>query len=149
MGSLSAVALTIVSLVAVPLAQSRPDFSGTWTVVSPADSAGQEEAFEQDARTLSIGHPSKAGRHRRTYRLDGTETKSVWQSHGEDVVTVSRAVWDGATLVITEKTRYPDNRTLDARHTLSLTADGRLERTFTGRLNGEPVPDVKTVSRKR
>ena len=111
--------------------------------------AGQEETFAQDAGTLALGHASEGGHHRRTYRLDGTETKSVLQSHGEDIVTTSRAAWEGATLVIHETTRYPDNRTLEARRTLSLDPDGQLLRTFTGRMNGEALPEMKTVSRKR
>ena len=149
MGSLSAVVLMIATLVVALPAQSKPDFTGTWVVVSPADAAGQEETFAQDAGTLALGHASEGGHHRRTYRLDGTETKSVLQSHGEDIVTTSRAAWEGATLVIHETTRYPDNRTLEARRTLSLDPDGQLLRTFTGRMNGEALPEMKTVSRKR
>ena len=146
---LLAVVLTVAAAVAVPLAQSRPDFTGTWVVVSPADAAGQEETLAQEARTLAMGHASEGGHHRRTYRLDGTETKWVLQSHGEDVVTTSRAVWEGTTLVITAVTQYPGDRILDARHTLSLTTDGQLKRTFAGRLNGEPVPAVETIATRK
>lgn len=149
MPRLLVLAVVVASLSTPSAAQTRPDFSGTWIVVTPGDSTGQHETIVQTPATLSFRHPSEAGHHDRTYNLDGTATKSVWQSHGRDVVTNARTAWEGATLVIYEVTQYPEGRTLDSRRTLTINASGQLEQTFTGKLNGEVVPEVKTVSRRK
>jgi hypothetical protein len=137
------------ALSAGTFAQQRPNFSGTWIVVTPAGAAGQEETILQDEATLTRGHASEGGGHSFTYKLDGTETRQVMSSHGEDIVTLARASWDGDRLVITEATTYPDGRKRDAKSVWSLDSQGQLVIEFTERVAGKPPAAVKRVSKKK
>ena len=70
----------LIALTAVVAAgqNSKPNFSGTWLLVAPAEAAeetpGQEETITQTETTITFGHASEGGGHRMTYRLDGQET---------------------------------------------------------------------------
>ena len=57
-------------------AQTKPNFSGTWIVVTPAEGAGQEEVVRHTATTLSTSHASSSDGHDATYKLDGTESRN-------------------------------------------------------------------------
>ena len=119
-------------------AQKNPDFSGTWVVVSPADAAGQEETIKQDAKTLTKSHASEGGGgHSMTVRLDGGEVRNLLTSHGDEIVTLSKASWDGNRLVITEMTSYPDGRKRSSRAVWSLDADGHLNIEFIEDVEGK------------
>lgn len=74
------------------VAQAKPNFSGTWVVVSPAEAAGQEEQVRHTDTTLSTGHESEGGGHSATYKLDGSESRNELTSHGEKIVTLSKAL---------------------------------------------------------
>ena len=122
----TAIGLVLALVIQAAPAQQRPDFSGRWVGVSPAENAGNEEFITQDASTLRTGHASSGGGHSFSYKLDGTETRNVLVSHGEDIVTLSKAVWNGQQLVITEATTYPDGRKSQKRSVWSLDAQGQL-----------------------
>lgn len=55
--------------------KARPNFSGTWLLVAPADVAvqppGQEETITQTDATITFGHHSEGGGHQLTCGLDG------------------------------------------------------------------------------
>ena len=129
-------------------AQQKPDFSGTWVVVSPADSAGQEETIKQDDKTLTKSHASEGGGHSRTVRLEGTEVRNVITSHGDEIVTLSKASWDGSLLIVTETTTYPDGRKSNSREVWSIDAEGRLNIEFTQTLDGKTTT-IKVVYQKK
>lgn len=124
-------------LAAAVNAQQKPNFAGTWVIVSPADAAGQEETITQDEKTLTKSHASEGGGHSMTVRLDGTQVRNVITSHGDEIVTLSKAAWEGNLLVITEKTTYPDGQKRDARFVWSLDAEGRLNLEFSENLDGK------------
>jgi hypothetical protein len=148
--SLSLVAVGVVALAgAVAGAQSKPDFSGTWIIVTPAEAAGQEQQVQQTATTLTTGHASEGGGHAMTYKLDGTETRNVLTSHGEDIVSLSKAAWDGNKLVITTVTTYPDGRKLDAKQIWSLNAEGALVVEHTQAMAELKPTRLTVVHRKR
>jgi hypothetical protein len=132
--------------VSVTFAQKKPDFTGTWVTISPADAAGQEETFRQDANMLTNSHPSEGGGHSFTYRFDGVETRSVI---GNDVVTLSKAGWEGERLVATSTTTYGDGRKLEQRKVFSLDDKGQLVINLTQTMTGQPANTVTVVYRKK
>lgn len=108
-----AATLLCVSLMAVPSAQSLPDFSGTWRIDDARSGRGVEVWGQTRARVLVIaqtpgeielvtdgGGPSVPGDLR--YRLDGDELLLPDHSLGELPNFVrkvrTRAVWDGVAL---------------------------------------------------
>src|SRR5688572_15304102 len=85
--------LTLLALLATApaTAQQKPNFTGTWVAVSPAEAAGEEQEVRHTATTLSTGHASEGGGHHATYKLDGSESRNELTSHGEKIVTISKA----------------------------------------------------------
>jgi hypothetical protein len=130
-------------------AQAKPNFSGTWVVVAPAEAAGQEEQVRHTETTLSTGHESEGGGHNATYKLDGSESRNELTSHGEKIVTLSKALWDGNKVVITSSTTYPDGRKLDSKQTWSMGSDGRLTIEMTQTMTGQPAQSMTLVHRKK
>jgi hypothetical protein len=115
------VALALAGLVALPslsLAQAKPDFSGSWTLnneksdPAPARGGGgggggrgggrgggvaAQMTIKQTPAQLSVDRTMGQGTQTAVYKLDGTEsTNTVGAGEAK-----SKAVWQGATLVIT------------------------------------------------
>lgn len=128
------------------VAQKKPDLSGRWVVVSPAEAAGEEEIYKQDANTLTHSHESEGGGHSFTYRLDGTETRATI---GNDVVTLSKAMWEGERLVVTSTSTYGDGRKLQQKKVFALDDKGQMVIDLTQTMTGRPTETVKLVCRKR
>ncbi len=88
-------------------AQSKPDFSGTWTVNAeksdppPQGGGGRGPGgpitIKQTATELSITSEGRQGPQTLTYKLDGTESTNPGRGGME---VKSKAKWDGSTLVI-------------------------------------------------
>jgi hypothetical protein len=119
--SLFITAVTLASLTTTIGAQSRPDFSGTWTLV-PGKSSEQDskpvalrgEAFiaKQDANGLNIeysflaatrGGLMQARTVRLTYPFDGSESNVAtiaYSTGSPSTRIVSKASWDGNRLVV-------------------------------------------------
>jgi hypothetical protein len=110
--------------------QTKPDFSGTWSIVAarstgPA-SFGARFVARQTATELVVERTVGEAVSTVTYRLDGTETKNsltnVVQSD-----SLSKARWDGARLVIESHLVNPQpNVSTDFRRVLTLASDGLL-----------------------
>src|SRR6187549_872393 len=105
-------------------AQAKPDFSGKW-VMDPASAPaapagggggggrgggrgggggggfGQEFTAKQDAKMLMISRMQGDQTVTAMYNLDGSESKNTTQGRGGPQEQVSKAMWDGAKLVIT------------------------------------------------
>jgi hypothetical protein len=113
------VAWALAALVAVPalsLAQAKPDLSGSWTLnneksdPAPARGGGgggrgggrgggvaAQMTIKQTPAQLSVDRTMGQGTQTAVYKLDGTEsTNTVGAGEAK-----SKAVWQGATLVIT------------------------------------------------
>ena len=135
--------------VSVTFAQKKPDFSGRWVTISPADAAGQEQSYKQDAATLTTSHGAEGPDHVFTYDLSGKETRRTMTSHGETITTLSTATWDGERLVITEKTTDADGRQLDQKQTLSLDQQGQLVIDLTATMTGRPTQTMTLVHKKK
>jgi len=108
--------LALAAAVVLPFtarAQSKPDFSGTWTMdAAKSDPApqgrggggGGTQTVKQTATELSVTTEGRQGPQTMVYKLDGsTSTNKVMGRGGEQEVK-STAKWDGASLVI-ETTR--------------------------------------------
>jgi hypothetical protein len=129
--------------------QSKPNFSGTWVAISPAEAMGQEQRVRHTATTLSTGHDSEGGGHQETYKLDGSESRNELTSHGEPIVTLSKAGWDGDKVVITSATTYPNGNKLDSKETWSVNPEGQLVIEFTQTITGQPTQHLTLVHRKK
>ena len=93
-------------------AQSKPDFSGTWTVNAEKSDPppqgrggggggrgpGGPITIKQTATELSITTEGRRGPQTLTYKLDGTESSNP--GRGGSMTVKSKAKWDGSTLVI-------------------------------------------------
>lgn len=148
-GRVLLVVIGAVLLVAAASGQQRPNFSGRWVIVSPPDAAGEEQIVKQDATTLTTEHASEGSGHRAVYKLDGTESRNVLTVHDSDIVTSSKASWDGSRLTITSATSYADGRRVDQSQVWSLDADGRLIIEVTESTPGHARTTVKLVHTKR
>lgn len=92
-------------------AQGKPDFSGTWTLdTAKSDPAPQGRGgggggaatltIKQTATELSIQSEGRQGPQTMTYKLDGSDSKNEQMGRGGATTIVSKAKWDGSSLVI-------------------------------------------------
>ncbi len=129
--------------------QPRPNFSGRWVQVTPADGAGQEQVVKHDADKLSASHDSEGGGHLLEYKLDGSETTQTLTSHGEPVTSRVRASWDKESLVITTTTNYGGERTVILRQAWSLDKSGQLVILVSPTVDGKHQSPITVVYAKR
>ena len=129
--------------------QQKPDFSGTWVVVSPAEAAGQVHTIKQDATTFTRAHASEGDGHSLAYKLDGSETRLVMPSHGQEIITLAKASWNGDRLVIVEAVTYPDGRKLAKNTVWSVDGQGQLVMEFTEAFEGKPAQTRKVVYKRK
>jgi hypothetical protein len=124
-------------------AQTKTDFSGTWTLdAAKSDAPGGRGGrgpqgpvtIKQTAGEITIGTA--------TYKLDGSESLNQLQGRGGMVEAKSKAHWDGAKLVI-ETTRDIGGNTVTSTETRSLSADGK-EMTVETSFNGNTRKTVFT-----
>jgi len=106
---LAATMAVILPFAARPQAQAKPDFSGTWTLDAaksdpPPQGRGGGGAgtmtIKQSATELSVQTEGRQGPQTMTYKLDGSESKNEQMGRGGAQTIVSKAKWDGSSLVI-------------------------------------------------
>jgi hypothetical protein len=94
-------------------AQSKPDFSGTWTMdAAKSDPApqgrggggGGSRTIKQSATELSVTTEGRGGPQTMVYKLDGSASTNKVMGRGGEQEVKSMAKWDGSSLVI-ETTR--------------------------------------------
>ena len=152
-------ALSLVFAASIAQAQDKPNFAGSWTLVvdpnAPAPGRGgggglgQAATLTQDAKTLTITRTTQNGEVKLVYNLDGSESKnSVMGRGGAATEQVSKAAWEGTTLVVT--TNYMMGETAATRtQKFSLDASGQLvvATTSPGRGGGEPTTTTQTYKK--
>ena len=148
MPGIALVALLLALLAPLP-AQQKPNFSGRWVQLSPSLGAGSEQVVEQTEATLTTTHDSEGGGHRFAYRLDGSDTTSTLQSHGMDIVTVSKANWNGNRLTITSTSTYTPERKLEQTFVWSIDEKGQLVVDLTQTMTGRATEQHQVIYRKR
>ena len=86
--------------------QVVPNFSGTWVAIPGASTpkevkVGPPVTVLQTDTVFTTTHQQPKGA-RRTYRLDGTETRYEEKESGQARLVTAKATWAGPKLVITE-----------------------------------------------
>jgi len=114
-------------------AQTRPDLSGVWVAVTPQDEEFRHLEVKQDPATLTEIRGAGVGLHTFTYKLDGTETRTATPSHDKEIVSVTTAKWEGASLVLTNAMTFPAGNKATIRQVWSLDADKQLVTELTRR----------------
>lgn len=152
-------ALALIVAAAPATAQDKPNFSGTWTLVTDPNAPnpgrgggggglGQGGTITQDAKTFTITRTTPNGEIKIVYNLDGSESKNMMMGRGGQTEQVSKATWDGNTLVVT--TNFSMGETAVTRtEKYSLDASGQLVTATTapGRGGGEPQTTTRTYKK--
>ena len=144
----SALALSIF-FVAVAFAQQKPNFTGKWVAISPADAGGGTQTITHTDAKLSIVHGSSGDDHNLEFILDGKEHRSVMPTHGSEIVTLYTATWKGDQLTMISKSTYPNGNVLDQTQVWSLDAKGQLIIDLTETFTGRPKTPMQIVHRKQ
>src|SRR6187402_1870929 len=117
-----------VLMAATAVAQSKPSFTGTWKLTSDP-SAGPFVASQlvvsDDGKVLTILSTSQMGELKTIYNLDGSATQSPLDLGGNMIDRSTKAVWDGAKLVLTTTSDF-GGMPFEIKQVLSLAADGTL-----------------------
>jgi hypothetical protein len=142
-----ALALALVAAIVLPFtarAQTKTDFSGSWTLDATKSDPGRgggggrgpagPVVIKQTPSEIAIGTA--------TYKLDGSESVNQMQGRGGTTEAKSKAHWDGAKLVI-ETTRDMGGNAVTSTEIRSLSADGK-EMTVETSFNGNTRKTVFT-----
>jgi hypothetical protein len=164
------VAAVLMFFAAVSLsAQAKPDFSGKWVAdaaAAPAPPAaapggggrggrgggrgggfGNEFTVAQDAKMLTITRMQGDQTVTTVYNLDGSESKNTTQGRGGPQEQVSKAMWDGAKLVVTTTINAGGNNIEQKRVFAMEGGNLTIETTQPGRDGGPGTPN-KAVYKK-
>jgi hypothetical protein len=123
----------------------KPSFSGTWIIQPPNKAAGVEQIVKQDDKTLSI---TSAGR-TRTYQLNGVERREATATRVGEVVMVSKAAWEGRTIVITTAISYPNDMKTTEKEVWSIDNQGQLVIDSVETAPGEAQRTIKVTHKKK
>jgi hypothetical protein len=117
--------LIVTGIATTALAQPGPNFSGRWTLETSVPSGVTSERptliVKHDGRTLTAGHV-EGGHHASTYTLDGQEHEAAIGPSR----SVSKATWEGRTLVIDRTDTLPTGRSRTFKYEWSLDDSGKL-----------------------
>ena len=154
-------AAAVVMMAAGVLAQAKPNFAGKWTrdlTASPipegrgggrGGGGGQlanDLTISQDATTLTLeymGGGQAPAPVKLVYKLDGSESKNMVMARGAQSEQVSKAVWDGAKIVVTTTTQFGETKRSFAMEGANLA----VETTAPGR-DGGPGTPTKVIYKK-
>ena len=129
--------------------QQRPNFSGRWAIVIPEKGAGQEQVIKHDEKTLTKTPVSQRGGPPATYQIDGLEHRRVMAMRDEQIVIVTKAAWEGNTLVIVTNESYPTGQKLTIREVWSLDDQGRLVIESSETAERQPPRVMKIVMQRK
>jgi hypothetical protein len=126
--------MALVAAVIIPFtarAQSKPDFSGTWTRdAAKSDPAPQGRGgssghtIKQTATEIALTIAGRGGPETSIYKLDGSESTNQTESPEGPLTVKGTARWDGASLVI-ETTREIRGMTITSKEVRTLDASGK------------------------
>ena len=145
-------------------AQAKPDFSGKWVMDAAAAPAapdggggrgggrggggfGNEFTIAQNAKTLTITRMQGDQAVSTVYNLDGSESKNTTQGRGGPQEQVSKAMWDGAKLVVTTTINAGGNNIEQKRVFAMEGANLTIETTQPGRDGGPGTPQKTTYKK--
>jgi hypothetical protein len=151
-------ALSLVFAATTAQAQDKPSFAGSWTLVVDPNAAapgrggggglGQAATITQDAKTLTIARTTQNGEVKTVFNLDGSESKNMMMGRNGQTEQISKAVWDGNTLVVTTSFTMGE-AAVTRTQKFSLDASGQLvvATTSPGRGGGEPMTMTQTYKK--
>jgi hypothetical protein len=117
-----------VASAAVAAQTAKPSFTGTWKLTSDP-SAGMFVASQlvasDDGKVLTLSSTTQMGESKTIFNLDGSAAKSPLDFNGMSIDRTTKAVWDGAKLVLTTTSDFGGN-TFEIKQVLSLAADGTM-----------------------
>src|SRR5207247_4084319 len=128
--------LAMATAVIVPFhvrAQTKPDFSGTWTLDTaksdpPPQGRGGGGAgsvtIKQTGAELAVTSEGRQGPQTMTYKLDGSESTNQVMGRGGAQAVKSTAKWDGSSLVI-DTTRDMNGTTVTTKEVRRLDSGGK------------------------
>jgi hypothetical protein len=154
-------ALSLIVAAAPAIAQDKPNFSGSWTLVVDPNAAGggggrggrggaglgQAATLTQDATTLTVTRQTQNGEVKMVYNLDGSDSKNMAMGRGGQTEQVSKAAWDGNKLVISTTLTMGEN-TVTRTQTFALDATGQLTVTVSGPGRGGEVTTTTQTYKK-
>lgn len=118
--------LSMLTLPGEAMGQKRPDFSGTWSVVSPASSAGQTLTIAQTADAVTLAYTSAHGKETVTYNLDAIPTRRTVRTTIDRTAQItSKASWKDGALVV-EETHILEGRPFRSKLVFSIDRAGKL-----------------------
>ena len=140
--------LMVTGIATTALAQSGPNFSGRWTLESSVPSGVTTERpfliVKHDGSTLTAGNV-EGGHHTSTYTLDGRDHEvAIGPSK-----SVSKATWEGRTLVIDRTSTLPTGRSRTFKYLWSLDEAGKLTIKTTEILESKALRTVTNVYVKK
>ena len=138
-----------ICIVGAVFAQQRPNFTGKWIAISPADAGGGAQTITHTEAKLSIVHGAEGTDHNLEFILDGKEHRSVMPTHGSEIVTLYTATWNGNRLTMLSKSTYPNGNVLDQIQIWSLDAKGQLIIDLTETSTGRPKSTMQIVHKKQ
>jgi len=138
-----------ICIVGAVFAQQRPNFTGKWIAISPADAGGGAQTITHTEAKLSIVHGAEGTDHNLEFILDGKEHRSVMPTHGSEIVTLYTATWNGNRLTMLSKSTYPNGNVLDQTQIWSLDAKGQLIIDLTETSTGRPKSTMQIVHKKQ
>jgi hypothetical protein len=130
-------------------AQTRPNFSGRWVQVSPAEGAGSEQVIKHEGDKMTASHASTGDGHVLEYTLDGTEKTQTLTSHGQDLNSKVRAIWEKESVVITATTHYGGDRTVTLKQVWSLDKAGQLVIVVSPTVDGKHQDPITLVHTRK
>jgi len=136
-------------IVIVAVAQQKPNFTGKWVAISPADAGSDSQTVTHTETKLALAHGSEGGAHNLEFILDGKEHRSTMASHGSEIVTLYTATWKADRLSIVSKSTYPNGNVLDQTQVWSMDAKGQLIIDLTEEFTGRPKTTMQIVHRKQ
>lgn len=138
------VAMVVAQTVAIAAIQ-KASFSGTWVIQPPNKAAGMEQVVKQDDKTLTI----TSGGRTRTHQLDGMEHREARSMRGGEIVMISKAGWEGRTIVITTTTSYPNDMKTVEKEIWSINDQGQLVIDYTETAPGAASRALKVTHTKK
>lgn len=131
-------------------AQAKPDFSGTWVIVTPQAGAPSTLVIKQDATSVSETDGATEDAHTITVKLDGTQSRMAMPVHtNEEVVVLSTAAWRGNSLVLSSTVSFPNGNKRDMVRVWTLDAENQLQVEATRAPNTPEARTIKAVYTKK
>jgi hypothetical protein len=143
--------VVVVAALATGVSQERPDFSGTWTMAGASPPRSTTMVVSQSAQSMTLEVTQRGkGTVRYVFWIDPAEsTNSAPAEAARAAEMVSRAAWDGVSLVLSTPIASKGDAARTLKQTWSM-VDGNLVITMSeiNQATGEVLRETKQTFRK-